>query len=96
VAETMQFNTDLATAVNINVDAKIQEMVFKGWAIDGGVWSHVTQRRANLILTLAILLDEMRTNETESSVFEAYLYQYSASESQVADVVFTMQSIGIL
>jgi hypothetical protein len=62
VGETMQFNTDRATAVNINVDAKIQEMVSKGWAIEGGVWSHVTQRRTNLLLTLAILLDEMRTN----------------------------------
>jgi hypothetical protein len=62
VGETMQFNTYRATAVNINVDAKIQEMVSNGWAIEGGVWSHVTQRMTNLLLTLAILLEEMRTN----------------------------------
>ena len=62
VGETMKINRSRLAQLGTDYNAQFSEMIQSGFAIEGPVFSLVLERRHMLIMTLALIMDEMRTN----------------------------------
>jgi hypothetical protein len=65
VGEIMQINASLLAEQNAALAAQFSQLIASGFAVEGPVFHHVFSRRQTLLITLALLMDEMRTNVFE-------------------------------